>query len=113
MQILASDFVDSHKNNIINIHHSFLPAFTGAIPYHATHDRGVKVIGATAHFVTEDLDEGSIICQDVNKITHKDNIQDIIVKGRDTEKNMLSRAVKLYAEHKILTGTDQRTIVFD
>ena len=113
MQILSAEFVQAYKNRIINIHHSFLPAFTGAKPYHAAHKRGVKVIGATAHFVTEQLDEGPIICQDVTKITHKDSVQDMVIKGRDTEKQMLSKAVKLFCAHKVITGVDQRTIVFD
>lgn len=112
MQILTPDFVSAFKNRIINIHHSFLPAFTGAKPYHAAYERGVKMIGATAHFVTSELDEGPIICQDVTQISHRDSIRDMIVKGRDTEKLMLSKAVSLFAQHKLLAN-GQRTIVFD
>ena len=112
MQILTPDFVSIYKNKIINIHHSFLPAFTGARPYHAAYDRGVKMIGATAHFVTSELDEGPIICQNITKITHRDSAQEMIVKGKDTEKMMLSRAVRLYSQHKLLANGN-RTIVFE
>ena len=112
MQILSPSFVQAYANRIINIHHSFLPAFTGARPYHAAYTRGVKIIGATAHFVTSELDEGPIICQDITKVTHRDTVQEMIAKGRDTEKQMFSKAARLFSEHKLLANGN-RTIVFD
>ncbi len=112
MQILSPHFVAQYKNQIINIHHSFLPAFAGAKPYHAAYKRGVKIIGATAHIVTSDLDEGPIICQDVIKTTHRDAIQDMIQKGRDVERAMLSKAVKLFTNHQVIV-TSNKTIVFE
>jgi formyltetrahydrofolate deformylase len=111
MQVLSSEFCNNHAGKIINIHHSFLPGFKGAKPYHQARQRGVKIIGATAHFVTADLDEGPIIEQDVDHITHAATAEDMIALGRDIERRVLSRAVKLYAEDKIfLVGN--RTVVF-
>jgi formyltetrahydrofolate deformylase len=111
MQVLSADFIDLYPNKIINIHHSFLPAFAGAKPYHAAHERGVKVIGATSHYVTSELDAGPIISQDVVHISHKDNVADLIKKGRDLEKIVLSQAVEKHIERKILAYKN-RTIVF-
>ncbi len=91
MQVLSSDFIENYPDRIINIHHSFLPAFAGAKPYHAAHERGVKVIGATSHYVTTDLDAGPIIDQDVTHISHKDTVEELIKKGRDLEKIVLAR----------------------
>lgn len=112
MQVLSAEFCIKHAGKIINIHHSFLPGFKGAKPYHQAHQRGVKIIGATAHFVTADLDEGPIIEQDVDHITHSATAEDMVALGRDIERRVLSRAVKLYAEDKIfLVGN--RTVVFN
>lgn len=111
MQILSQDLVEQYPNKIINIHHSFLPAFVGAKPYHAAHARGVKIIGATSHYVTTDLDAGPIIKQDVAHITHKNTIPEIVAKGRDLEKIVLSRAVEKHIERKILVYNN-RTVVF-
>jgi len=111
MQILSSDFIDHYPDRIINIHHSFLPAFAGARPYHAAHERGVKVIGATSHYVTSDLDAGPIIEQGVTHISHKDNVDELIKKGRDLEKIVLSHAVEKHIERKILAYKN-RTVVF-
>src|ERR1035437_2095521 len=111
MQVLSSDFIDQYPNKIINIHHSFLPAFAGARPYHAAHERGVKVIGATSHYVTCELDAGPIIEQDVVHISHIDNVDDLVKKGRDLEKIVLSRAVEKHIERKVLAYKN-RTIVF-
>lgn len=111
MQVLSEDFIRRYPNRIINIHHSFLPAFVGAKPYHQAYERGVKLIGATSHYVTADLDAGPIIEQDVVRITHKDTIPDLIKKGRDLEKIVLSRAVEKHIQRKILTY-DNRTVVF-
>lgn len=112
MQILSEDFCARYPGKIINIHHSFLPGFKGAKPYHQAHQRGVKIIGATAHFVTADLDEGPIIEQDVDHVTHAATPEDMVALGRDIERRVLSRAVKLYAEDKIfLVGN--RTVVFN
>jgi len=105
MQILSKQFVEKYQNKIINIHHSFLPAFPGAKPYHRAYKRGVKIIGATSHYVTEELDAGPIIEQDVIRVSHKDTIKDFIKKGQDLEKLVLARAVKWHLEHK--------TVVFD
>lgn len=110
MQILSSDFCHQLPGRIINIHHSFLPGFKGAKPYHQAHDRGVKIIGATAHFVTPDLDEGPIIEQDVAHINHTATPEDMIALGRDVERRVLSRAVKLFAEDRIFV-VGNRTIV--
>ncbi len=111
MQILSPTLIDPFANRMINIHHSFLPAFAGARPYHQAHERGVKVIGATSHYVTEDLDAGPIIVQDVTSITHKDSVADLVRKGKDLEKLVLSRAIWLHVQHKVLTYGN-RTIVF-
>ena len=110
MQILSADFVKNFRNKIINIHHSFLPAFKGANPYRRAHDRGVKIIGATAHFVTKDLDCGPIISQNIAKISHRENVEDLIARGCDTERTTLSAAVKLFAHHRIFV-CGGRTIV--
>lgn len=111
MQILSSDFCKALPGRIINIHHSFLPGFKGAKPYHQAHDRGVKIIGATAHFVTADLDEGPIIEQDVAHVTHTATPEEMIARGRDIERRVLARAVKLYAEDRIFI-VGHRTVVF-
>ena len=111
MQILSPQFVSHFPNRIINIHHSFLPAFAGAKPYHRAHHRGVKLIGATAHYVTSDLDEGPIIEQDAIRITHRDSVNDLIRKGRDLEKVVLSRAVRLHVNQQVMVH-DNRTLVF-
>jgi formyltetrahydrofolate deformylase len=111
MQILSSNFCEQLPRRIINIHHSFLPGFKGAKPYHQAHDRGVKIIGATAHFVTEHLDEGPIIEQDVAHVSHTATPEDLISLGRDIERRVLSRAVKLFAEDRIFI-VGQRTVVF-
>ena len=111
MQILSPTFIDSFPNNIINIHHSFLPAFVGAKPYHAAYARGVKIIGATSHYVTSDLDAGPIIAQSTARITHKDSIDSLVRKGRDLEKIVLADAVGLHIEHKILSYGN-KTIIF-
>ena len=111
MQILSKEFISEFASKIINIHHSFLPAFIGAKPYHAAHERGVKIIGATSHYVTTDLDAGPIIEQDVTRITHKDTVQNLIHKGRDLEKIVLSRAVEKHLEQKILVYNNS-TVVF-
>jgi formyltetrahydrofolate deformylase len=111
MQVLSEDFITRYPERIINIHHSFLPAFVGAKPYHAAFDRGVKLIGATSHYVTTELDAGPIIEQDIVRITHKDTIADLVKKGRDLEKIVLSRAVEKHIQHKILTYNN-KTVVF-
>ncbi len=112
MQILTDDFIHAFPEKIINIHHSFLPAFPGAKPYHSAHARGVKIIGATSHYVTADLDEGPIIEQDVVHVTHNDSIADLIRKGRDLEKIVLARAVLNHFQRKILVYKN-RTVVFN
>jgi formyltetrahydrofolate deformylase len=112
MQVLSEDFINSYPNNIINIHHSFLPAFPGAKPYHSAYKRGVKIIGATSHYVTSDLDEGPIIGQDVTRISHEDSIDKLIQKGKDLEKIVLSRAISLHLQHRILVYNN-RTVVFN
>lgn len=112
MQILTEDFVSKFENRIINIHHSFLPAFPGAKPYHSAHERGVKIIGATSHYVTADLDAGPIIEQDVVRVSHKDSVEDMIGKGRDLEKLVLARAISYHLERKILIH-ENRTLVFN
>ena len=111
MQILSPEFIDSFSGRIINIHHSFLPAFAGARPYHAAHERGVKIIGATSHYVTSELDASPIIEQKVAQISHKDTVEELIRKGRDLEKIVLSHAVDKHIDRKILTYKN-RTIVF-
>ncbi|MEZ5106302.1 MAG: formyltetrahydrofolate deformylase [Draconibacterium sp.] len=112
MQILSKDFVTRMPNKIINIHHSFLPAFAGAKPYHAAHERGVKIIGATSHYVTSELDAGPIIEQDVTRCSHVDTVQKLIRKGRDLEKIVLSQAVYKHLQRKILVYKN-RTVVFN
>lgn len=111
MQILSDNFVREFPNKIINIHHSFLPAFKGAKPYHKAYQRGVKIIGATSHYVTADLDEGPIIVQHVNHVSHRDSIKDLIRKGKNLEKMVLSEAIWHQLQHKILPYQN-RTIVF-
>ena len=111
MQIITPAMIEAYPNKIINIHHSFLPAFVGAKPYHAAFERGVKIIGATSHYVTEELDAGPIIKQDVARISHKDSIENLIRKGQDIEKVVLSRAVEKHIERKILVYKN-KTIVF-
>ncbi len=112
MQILSPSFVARYPSRVINIHHSFLPAFLGARPYHRAYQRGVKLIGATSHYVTEQLDEGPIIEQDVSRISHRDCVEDLVQKGRDLEKVVLSRAVRWQIESRILVYSG-RTVVFD
>jgi formyltetrahydrofolate deformylase len=111
MQILSPEFVGRWEGRVINIHHSFLPAFAGARPYHQAQARGVKLIGATAHYATADLDEGPIIEQDVVRVTHRDTVADMIRKGRDLERQVLARAVRLHLERRVLVE-GKRTIVF-
>ena len=111
MQILSNDFCSTLEGRIINIHHSFLPGFKGARPYEQAYDRGVKLIGATAHFVTADLDEGPIIEQDVHRVQHNHNALDLAEIGRDVERRVLARAVRLYSEDRVLLD-DQRTVIF-
>jgi formyltetrahydrofolate deformylase len=111
MQILSYDFVHQYPQRIINIHHSFLPAFIGAKPYHQAFERGVKLIGATSHFVTEVLDDGPIIEQDVVRVSHRDTVEDLIRKGRDLEKVVLSRAVRWHVENRVLLYGN-KTVVF-
>lgn len=112
MQILSADFVKKFPNKVINIHHSFLPAFAGAKPYHAAHERGVKIIGATSHYVTSDLDAGPIIEQDVTRCSHVDTVQNLVRKGRDLEKIVLSQAVYKHLQRKLLVYKN-RTVVFN
>lgn len=111
MQIVSKKFLTDFKNSVINIHHSFLPAFPGAKPYHSAYKRGVKVIGATSHYVTEDLDEGPIIEQDVVHVDHAHSIDDLIIKGRDLEKMVLARAIKKHLKRKVMVYNN-KTIVF-
>lgn len=111
MQIITENFISHYPNNIINIHHSFLPAFVGAKPYHAAHARGVKLIGATSHYVTSDLDAGPIIEQNITRISHRDTVESLVRKGRDLEKIVLSQAVEQHIQHKILTYKN-KTILF-
>ena len=111
MQILSSKLIKDYTNFIINIHHSFLPAFPGAKPYHSAYKRGVKIIGATSHYVTEDLDEGPIIEQDTARVTHTNTIKDFILKGRDLEKIVLSRAIKLHTKRKVMVYKN-KTVIF-
>ena len=112
MQILSQRFVSAYPDLIINIHHSFLPAFAGGNPYRQAYDRGVKIIGATSHYVTKKLDEGPIIAQDIIRITHKDTLDDLIHKGRDLERLVLARALQYHLEHRILV-MGRKTIIFD
>ena len=112
MQILSEDFVKRYPQRVINIHHSFLPAFIGARPYHRAFERGVKLIGATSHYVTEVLDEGPIIEQDIDRISHRDQVEDLIQKGRDLERIVLSKAVRWHIENRILIYAN-KTVIFD
>lgn len=112
MQILTSEFLGELQAPVINIHHSFLPAFIGGKPYHQAHERGVKLIGATAHYATSDLDEGPIIEQDVVRCSHRDSVSDLIRKGRDLEKMVLARAVRLHLEDRVLVYSN-KTVVFE
>ena len=112
MQILSANFVQHYPNRIINIHHSFLPAFVGAKPYHQAYERGVKMIGATSHYVTHELDQGPIIAQDVTQISHRDQVEDLIRKGRDLERLVLAKAVRAHLENRVL-AYGRRTIVLD
>ena len=111
MQVISERMIDAYPNRIINIHHSFLPAFVGARPYHAAFERGVKIIGATSHYVTTELDAGPIIEQDVVRITHKDTVEDLVNKGKDLEKIVLSRAVQKHIERKVLAYKN-KTVIF-
>ena len=111
MQVISEQMINAYPNKIINIHHSFLPAFVGAKPYHAAFQRGVKIIGATSHYVSTELDAGPIIEQDVVRITHKDSIEDLVNKGKDLEKIVLSRAVQKHIERKILAYKN-KTVIF-
>ncbi len=112
MQVISENMIRSYPQRIINIHHSFLPAFVGAKPYHAAFERGVKIIGATGHYVTTELDAGPIIEQDVVRVTHKDTISDLVNKGKDLEKIVLSHSVQKHIEHKILTYKN-KTVIFN
>ncbi len=112
MQVLSPDFIHHYPNRIINIHHSFLPAFHGARPYHRAFERGVKLIGATSHYVTETLDDGPIIEQDVARISHRDQLDDLLQKGADLEKIVLSRAVRWHIDNRVLVYAN-KTVVFD
>jgi len=111
MQILSPEFVAAWSDRLINIHHSFLPAFVGARPYHQAHDRGVKIVGVTAHYATADLDEGPIIEQDVVRVSHRDSVEDLVRKGRDLEVAVLARAVRAHIEHRVLVY-GRKTVVF-
>jgi formyltetrahydrofolate deformylase len=112
MQVLSTDFITKFPQPIINIHHSFLPAFVGARPYQQAYEHGVKLTGATAHYVTEVLDDGPIIEQGVARITHKDSLDDLVEKGRDVERVVLSRAVRWHIENRILLY-DNKTVIFE
>ncbi len=112
MQVLSGEFVAHWPHRIINVHHSFLPAFSGAKPYHRAFERGVKLIGATSHYVTQNLDEGPIIEQDVVRVSHRDGLDDLLQKGRDLEKMVLSRAVRWHIDHRVLVY-ERKTVVFD
>ncbi len=112
MQILSENFLESCPAPVINIHHSFLPAFAGAKPYHQAYERGVKLIGATAHYATKDLDEGPIISQMVERVSHRDNVEDLMRKGRELERQALANAVRLHIEGRILTYKN-KTVIFD
>jgi formyltetrahydrofolate deformylase len=111
MQVLSSEFILHYPNKIINIHHSFLPAFPGAKPYHSAYERGVKIIGATSHYVTTELDAGPIIDQDIVRVSHRDSIDKLIMKGKDVEKLVLSRAIHMHLQHRTLVYNN-RTVVF-
>jgi formyltetrahydrofolate deformylase len=111
MQVVGGEFITQFPNRIINIHHSFLPAFAGAKPYHAAYERGVKIIGATSHYVTEDLDEGPIIEQDIVRVSHRESVEELIRRGKDVEKIVLARAIAAHIEHRVLAYRN-RTVVF-
>ncbi|KAF0814304.1 Formyltetrahydrofolate deformylase [Andreprevotia sp. IGB-42] len=111
MQVLSHEFTGAYPQQVINIHHSFLPAFDGAKPYHRAFARGVKLIGATSHYVTEVLDDGPIIEQDVIRISHRDDVEELVLKGRDLERIVLSRAVKWHLEHRVLVYSN-KTVIF-
>jgi formyltetrahydrofolate deformylase len=111
MQIITPKLIALYENKIINIHHSFLPAFPGAKPYHSAFQRGVKIIGATSHYVTAALDEGPIIEQDITRVSHSNSVDDFIMKGRDLERIVLARAIKLHSEHKTMVYSN-KTVVF-
>ncbi len=111
MQVLSDKLCQKLDGRVINIHHSFLPGFKGAKPYHRAHERGVKMVGATADYVTADLDEGPIITQDVSNVDHSDTVEDLIAQGQDTESRVLARAVKLHSEHRVMLNGN-RTVVF-
>jgi formyltetrahydrofolate deformylase len=112
MQVLSNNFIDRYPQKLINIHHSFLPAFIGAYPYHQAHQRGVKIIGATSHYVSAELDAGPIIEQDVARVTHRDNVDDLIRKGRDLERVVLARGVRLHLQNRVITYGN-RTVIFE
>jgi formyltetrahydrofolate deformylase len=112
MQVLSPNFVQQYPNRILNIHHSFLPAFAGSNPYKQAHERGVKIVGATSHYVTEVLDEGPIIAQDIIRISHKDSLEDLVRKGRDLERLVLARGIRLHLQDRILVH-GRKTVVFD
>jgi formyltetrahydrofolate deformylase len=112
MQVLSDEFVKDYPQRIINIHHSFLPAFPGGRPYHSAYERGVKIIGATSHYVTAELDAGPIIEQDVVHVSHKDSVEDMVRIGRDLEKIVLARAVRHHVHHDLLVY-ENRTVVFE
>jgi formyltetrahydrofolate deformylase len=112
MRVLSLDFINAYASRIINIHHSFLPAFAGAAPYRQAHEKGVKLIGATAHFATATLDDGPIIEQGVTRVSHRDSVQDMVRKGRDIERTVLARAVRWYLEDRIIEHNG-RAIVFE
>ena len=112
MQILSPRFVAEYPQRIINVHHSFLPAFVGASPYHQAFERGVKLIGATSHYVTEQLDDGPIIEQSTSRISHRDQLPELLAKGRELEKAVLSRAVRWHIESRILVY-GKKTVIFD
>ena len=112
MRILPEEFIADFPNRIINIHHSFLPAFVGAKPYHQAYERGVKLIGATAHYATSELDQGPIIHQGVTPVSHRHEVADLVRLGADLEKTVLARAVRLHLEHRVL-AYGNRTVVFD
>ncbi|MFT6029504.1 MAG: formyltetrahydrofolate deformylase [Oleiphilaceae bacterium] len=111
MQILPAELCEQYSGRVINIHHSFLPSFAGAKPYHQAYDRGVKLIGATCHYVTQDLDEGPILDQDVIRISHSDSIEDMVRLGKDAEKNVLSRGLRLHLEDRVIIH-ENKTVVF-
>jgi formyltetrahydrofolate deformylase len=112
MQVLSDNLIDKFPHKIINIHHSFLPAFIGAYPYHQAYKRGVKIIGATSHYVSSELDAGPIIEQDVSRITHRDTVEDLIRKGRDLERIVLARGVRLHLQNRVI-AYGNRTVIFD